>query len=91
MFPTGVAVLGVKRLETVAAVRPALFHDVALSSQYALTLKTAEVLHVPVSTLGLGALVREDDLKGGTERMTGRWMNPFRGDTRLKARSVPVY
>lgn len=62
MLPTGVAVLGVERLEAGAAVRPSLLHDVALASQHRLTLEAAEVLHVPVTTLRLGALIRKDDL-----------------------------
>lgn len=62
MFPTGVAVLSIERLEAGAAVRPSLLHDVALASQHGLTLKTAEVLHVPVTALCLRALICEDDL-----------------------------
>lgn len=62
MLSTGVAVLGVERLEAGAAVRPSLLHDVALASQRRLALEAAEVLHVPVTTLGLGALIRKDDL-----------------------------
>lgn len=62
MLPTGVAVLSVERLEAGAAVRSSLLHDVALASQHRLALEAAEVLHVPVTTLGLGALIRKDDL-----------------------------
>lgn len=63
MLPAGVAVLGVERLEAGAAVGSALLHDVALAPQHRLTLETAEVLHVPVPALCLGALVCEDDLR----------------------------
>lgn len=62
MLPAGVAVLGVERLKAGAAVRSSLLHDVALASQHGLALEAAEVLHVPVTTLGLGALVCKDDL-----------------------------
>lgn len=62
MFSAGVAVFGVQRLVAVAAVRPALSHDVPLAAQHRLTLKTTEVLHVPVPALSLRTLVRKDDL-----------------------------
>lgn len=62
MLPAGVAVLGVERLKAGAAVRPSVLHDVALPSQHGLALKAAEVLHVPVAPLGLGALICKDDL-----------------------------
>lgn len=63
MFPTGVAVLGIEGLEAWAAVGPSLLHDVALAPKHRLTLETAEVLHVPVTPLCLGALIRQDDLR----------------------------
>lgn len=63
MFPTTIAVLGVEGLEAGAAVRPSLLHDVALASQHRLALETAEVLHVPVTPLCLGALICQDDLR----------------------------
>ena len=66
MFPTGVTVLGVEGLEAGAAVGPSLLHDIALAPQHRLALKTAEVLHVPVTPLCLRALIRKDDLR--TER-----------------------
>lgn len=65
MFPAGVAVLGVEGLEAGAAVGPSLLHDVALAPQHRLALETAEVLHVPVTPLCLGALIRKDDLRKG--------------------------
>lgn len=64
MFSAGVAVLGVEGLETSAAIRPTLFHDVALATQDRLALETAEVFHVPVPAFCLRALIREDDLRG---------------------------
>lgn len=67
MLPAGVAVLGVERLEAGAAVRSSLLHDVALASQHGLALEAAEVLHVPVATLGLGALIGKDDLREQNE------------------------
>lgn len=63
MFPAGIAVLGVQRLVAGAAVRSALPHDVTLAAQRSLALKTAEVLHVPVSPLGLRAFIRQNDLR----------------------------
>lgn len=68
MLPAGVAVLGIERLETGATVGPTFLHDVALAAQHRLTLKAAEVLHVPVAALGFGALVRQDDLRMEAER-----------------------
>lgn len=62
VLSTGVAELGKHVLEAATAVGPAITHDVALSSQLLVALHAAEVLHVPAGTLGLGALVREDDL-----------------------------
>lgn len=63
MFPAGVAVLCIEGLEAGAAVRPALLHDVSLSPQHSFTFEAAEVLHVPVAPLCLGALIRENDLR----------------------------
>lgn len=67
MFSAGVTVLGVEGLETSAAVRPALFHYVALATQNRLTLETAEVLHVPVPAFCFCALICEDDLRESDE------------------------
>ena len=64
----GVAVFGEHAVKAGEAVGPALSHDVALSSQVAVALKAGKVLHVPSTTLGLGALVGEDDLKVGGVR-----------------------
>lgn len=63
MLPAGVAVFGIEGLEAGAAVGPSFLHDVALAPQHRLALETAEVLHVPVPPLCLGALIREDDLR----------------------------
>jgi len=62
MLPTGFTVLRVQRLKTAAAERAAILHDVPLSSQGRLTLKAAEVLHVPMATLGFCALISKNDL-----------------------------
>ena len=67
-FSASVAVFGEHAVEAAEAVRPALSHDVALAAQVAVALEAGEVLHVPGAGLGLGALVREDDLKEGSER-----------------------
>lgn len=63
MFPAGVAVFSVEGLKAGAAVGPSFLHDVALAPQNRLTLETAEVLHVPVTPLCLGALICKDDLR----------------------------
>lgn len=63
MFSAGVAVLGVQRLVAGAAVRSALSHDVPLAAQRSLTLKATEVLHVPVSPLGLRTFICENNLR----------------------------
>ena len=63
VLAAGVAVLGVEGLEAGAAVGTALLHDVTLAAQDRLTLETAEVLHVPMASFCLGALIRKDDLE----------------------------
>lgn len=63
MFPAGIAVFGIEGLKAGAAVGPSFFHDVPLAPQHRLALETAEVLHVPVTPLCLGALIRKDDLR----------------------------
>lgn len=63
MFSAGVAVFSIEGLKAGTAVGPPFLHDVALTPQHCLTLETAEVLHVPVTPLCLGALICKDDLK----------------------------
>lgn len=65
MLGTGVTVFCVQGLEAVAAVGPSFLHDVALAPQHSLTLKAAEVSHVPVPPLSFRALVCKDDLETG--------------------------
>lgn len=55
-------VLCIEGLKTPTAVWPSILHDVPLATQNGLTLKTGEVLHVPVAALGFCALVGKDDL-----------------------------
>lgn len=62
MLPTGFAVLSIERLEAATAERAAVLHDVSLPSQDSFTLEAAEMLHVPVATLGFCALVSKNDL-----------------------------
>lgn len=62
VLSAGVTVLSIQRLVAATAVRSALSHDVALTSEGCLTLEAAEVPHVPVASLRLRALVRKDDL-----------------------------
>lgn len=71
VLSAGVAVLSIQRLVAAAAVRAALSHDVALTSECRLTLEAAEVPHVPVASLRLRALVRQDDLITERERREG--------------------
>lgn len=73
VLPTAITVLSVAGLVAGAAVGAALTHDVALPSQRCFALEAAEVPHVPVPALGLGALRGEDDLRGEGrgERDTG--------------------
>ena len=63
VLATSLAVLGVERLEAATAVRAAVLHDVPLAPQHGLALVAGKVLHVPVASLGLRALVRQDDLR----------------------------
>lgn len=65
MLGTGVTIFCIQGLKAVAAVGPAFLHDVALAPQNSLTLKAAEVSHVPVSPLSFRALVCKDDLETG--------------------------
>ena len=53
-----------------AAVGSSLLHDVALAPQHCLTLKAAEMSHVPVSSLSLCALVCKDDLETGSHQVS---------------------
>lgn len=62
VFSTCITVLRVKGLKAVAAVWSSIFHDVALAAEGGLTLVAAEVLHVPVSALCLGAFISKDYL-----------------------------
>lgn len=65
VFPTAITVLSVAGLVAGAAVGAALTHDIALPSQRCFAFEAAEVPHVPVPALGLGALRGEDDLVTG--------------------------
>ena len=60
---TGVTVLCIQPLKTLAAERVILTHDVPLTTQRAVALKAAEMLHVPATVLSFCALLGEDDLK----------------------------
>lgn len=64
VFSARVAVLCIKGLEAVAAVGPSVLHDVALAAEGGLALVAAEVLHVPVPALRLGAFISKDYLRG---------------------------
>lgn len=65
VISAGIAVLCVQGLVAAAAVRSALSHDVSLTAQRSLALKTAEVLHVPVSCLCLRTFIRQNNLIAG--------------------------
>lgn len=62
MLPTGLTVFGIERLETATAEGAPILHDVPLPSQGRLTLKAAEVFHVPVATLRFCALIGKNNL-----------------------------
>lgn len=62
MLSTCITVLRIKGLKAVAAVWSSIFHDVALAAEGGLTLIAAEVLHVPVPALCLGAFISKDYL-----------------------------
>lgn len=61
--PTGIAVLGEGRVETVQAKRSTVPHHVAFATELSVALEAAEVSHVPGSALGFGAFVGEDYLE----------------------------
>lgn len=63
MFSTGLTVFSIQGLEAPTTVGPTIFHDVPLTSQNDFTFKAGKVLHVPVTALGLRALIVEDDLR----------------------------
>lgn len=79
VLPTAVTVLRVAGLVAGTAVGAALTHDVALPSQRDFALEAAEVTHVPVPALGLGALRGEDDLQGGGGGDTHGPLRPSEG------------
>lgn len=58
-----VAVLGEHCIEAEQAVGLPLAHNVPLPAQLLIALVAGEVIHVPGTSLGLGALVRQDNLK----------------------------
>lgn len=87
MVSAGVAVLGVQRLVAAAAVRVALPHDVALAAQRSLALKTAEVLHVPVPSLGLRTLVCQNNLGLRKHREGRKRVSDALVCTKVKAKS----
>jgi hypothetical protein len=60
---TALAVLGVEPFEAGAAVRPALTHNVSLPAEIRVAFVAREMLHVPASTFGFRAFIREDDLE----------------------------
>lgn len=62
VLAAGFTVLRIQRLEAATAERAAVLHDVPLPSQDRLTLKAAEVFHVPVATLRFCALISKNDL-----------------------------
>lgn len=65
LFSARVTVFCVVGLVTGAAVRSTLSHDVTLPTQCCFTLKTTEMLHVPVSPFCLRALISQNYLVAG--------------------------
>lgn len=64
-FSAGIAVFGEHAIETSQTVGSPFSHDVTLTPELPVALEASEVQHVPGATLGLGALVGEDDLESG--------------------------
>jgi hypothetical protein len=62
-----VAVLGEHVVEAAETVRLALSHDVALAAELLIAVEACKVLHVPRTTLGLGALIGQDNLDRARE------------------------
>jgi len=58
---TGVAILGVHGFETPAAEGAAIPHDVSLAPQLRVAFEAAEMSHVPTSSFGFSAFIREND------------------------------
>lgn len=67
LFSAGVTVFRIEGLIAGAAVWPALSHDVTLTAQCCLALKTGEVFHVPEPPFCLCAFVCKNNL-GWTHR-----------------------
>lgn len=65
VFSAGIAVLCIQGLVAGAAVRSTLSHDVTLTAQRSLALKTTEVLHVPVSPFCLCTFICQNNLIAG--------------------------
>lgn len=77
MLGTGITIFSIQGLKAVAAVGSSLLHDVALAPQHRLTLKAAEVSHVPMPSFSLCALICKDDLiTGCTARLQALSMVP---------------
>lgn len=62
VFGAGLTVFRVQRLKATAAEGPTILHDVPLTTQDGLAFKAGKVLHMPVTTLCLCALVRKNNL-----------------------------
>lgn len=79
VFAAGLTVFRVQRLEATAAIGPTILHDVPLTTQDGLAFKAGKVLHMPVTTLCLCALVRKNYLWGNLHQ----WMNSIHNITDL--------
>ena len=62
-FSASIAILGKHAVKTSQTIRSSLPHDVPLAPKVTVAFETCEVFHMPSSALGLGTLVRENNLK----------------------------
>lgn len=62
VLPACIAIFCIEAFITTAAIGATLAHDVSLPTQGLLTLKAAEMAHVPVTAFGFCALICKDDL-----------------------------
>lgn len=84
MVAAGLAIFRVQTLEAAAAEWAAVLHNVPLSPQHGITLKAAEVFHVPVATFSFCAFISKNNLKFEESALLGNCPN-LRGTSRISA------
>ena len=65
------AIFGKHRIETTQTVWFSVAHDVPLAAQLIIAFRTREMLHMPSSSFGFGAFVREDYLRNNNQPSVG--------------------